>query len=83
MCCCVLILIIMYLVIYIKWRQPNGNDCGLFALAFAMAICLGQAPEDLHFNVKLIMIRSFLSSCLLEKKMKAFPSRRRTVKKRE
>ena len=46
-----------------------------------MAICLGQAPEDLYFNVKLI--RSHLSSCLVVKKMKAFPSRRRNVKKRE
>lgn len=61
--------------------QPNGHDCDLFAVAFAMAICSGQAPEDLYFDVKLM--RSHLSSCLLQKKMKPFPSRRRTVKKRE
>ena len=58
--------------------QTNGNDCGLFAVAFAMAICLGQALEDLHFNVKLM--RSHLSSYLVEKKMKAFPSRRNVNK---
>ena len=62
-------------------RTSNGNDCGLFAVAFAMAICLGQALEDLYLNVKLM--RSHLSSCLAEKKRKAFPSRRINVKKRE
>ena len=40
--------------------QPN--DCGLFTVAFAMDICLGQTLEDLHFYVKLM--RSQLSSYL-------------------
>ena len=28
--------------------QSNDNACGLFALAFAMAICSGQTPEVLR-----------------------------------
>ena len=61
--------------------QPNGNDCGLFAIAFAMAICSGQAPEDLFFDVG--KMRSHLSSCLKVKKMTPFPTKERNIKKRD
>ena len=93
LCICVIMwtnLLVHTLVVCSSWyvsfayfvqTQPNGSDCGLFAVAFAMAICLDQAPEDLYLNVKLM--RSHLSFCLVKKKMKAFPSRSRNAKKRE
>ena len=42
--------------------QPNGNDCGLIAVAFALAILGGQAPEEMFFNVH--QMRGHLCSCL-------------------
>ena len=50
-------------------------------VAFAMAICLGQAPEDLIFNIK--QMRSHLYSCLEMKQMRPFPSRKRCIKRRD
>ena len=44
-------------------------------------MCRYGCPETLITDLKLM--RSHLSSCLVEKKMKAFPSRRRNVKKQE
>ena len=41
--------------------QPNGNDCGLFAIAFAMIISSGQTHEDLLFDME--QMRSHLTSC--------------------
>ena len=32
--------------------QPNGNDCGMFVIAFAMTISSGQTPEDLLLDVE-------------------------------
>ena len=37
-------------VLHINEHQKNTNDCGLFALAFATALCLGQEPRDLSFE---------------------------------
>ena len=34
-------------------RQNNSDDCGLFALAFATALCAGEDPQYLHFNTEL------------------------------
>ena len=60
--------------------QSNGNDCGMFAIAFAMTLSSGQPPEDLLFDVE--QMRSQLTSCF-EKEMKPFPSRKQCVKKRD
>ena len=51
--------------------QPNSNDCGLFAIAFAITISSGQAPENLLFEVE--HMRSHLISCFEKKEMKPFP----------
>ena len=51
--------------------QPNTNDCGLFAIAFAITISSGQAPEHLLFDVE--QMRSHLTSCFEKKEMKPFP----------
>ena len=53
--------------------QKNGSDCGVFAIAFAMAICNGQNPEDLKFDIP--KMRRHLSECLEDEQMRHFPSK--------
>lgn len=51
---------------YLKfWKvamQTNGNNCGVYAIAFATAICLGASPGKLLFDVN--MMRPHLVKCL-------------------
>ena len=56
-------------------RQPNGNDCGIFAIAFATALCKGQNPEDQLFDVT--QMRQHLHACIEKEKLQPFPSKRR------
>lgn len=58
--------------------QTNDSDCGLFAAAFAMAICCGQVPDKLFLDVQ--QMRGHLSSCFISKKMKAFSSKKHNIK---
>ena len=38
-------------VLHIDQQQlKNIHDCGLFALAFATALCSGQEPRELSFD---------------------------------
>ena len=55
--------------------QPNLRDCGLFAVANALAICAGQSPENLLFDVK--SMRGHLAKCLRNGKLEPFPARQR------
>ena len=42
--------------------QPNTNDCGVYAIAFAVSLAFGKEPAYLHFeNSKM---RSHLLNCL-------------------
>ena len=43
-------------------KQPNLSDCGLFAIANAMAICNGQSAEVLKYDTK--VMRKHLAGCL-------------------
>ena len=54
-------------------RQQNGNDCGLFALAFCTALCEGKDPQGLQFDQK--AMRHHLLMCLAQGHMKPFPSK--------
>ena len=38
--------------------------CGLFALAFATALCAGEDPQYLHFNTEGTYMRDHLLQCL-------------------
>ena len=58
--------------------QPNRYDCGLFAIANAMAICNGQSPESLNYDTK--VMRKHLAGCLEDKVFRHFPARKRNVK---
>ena len=59
-------------------KQPNLHDCGLFAIANAMAICNGQSPEGLSYNTK--VMRKHLAGCLEDKVFRHFPASKRSVK---
>lgn len=64
-------------------RQSKGNDCGLFAIAFATSLVNGLQPEEYVFDQK--MMRSHLLQCFEKKSVTAFPvrkSRRKTAKAR-
>ena len=53
-------------------KQRNGADCGVFAIAFAVAICNGQNPEELIFQIP--KMRRHLCDCLEDKQIRYFPA---------
>ena len=61
-------------------KQPNLSDCGLFAIANAMAICNGQSPEVLKHDTK--VMRKHLAGCLEDKVLCHFPASKRRVKQK-
>ena len=51
--------------------QPNTNDCGVYAIAFAVSLAFGKEPAYLHFeNSKM---RSHLLNCLQSGVLTEFP----------
>ena len=52
-------------------RQPDGYNCGLFAIAFAVEILDGKSPSEAKFSVD--EIREHLISCLETQKLSPFP----------
>ena len=59
--------------------QSGGNDCGLFAIAFAVALCNGTSPCDSTFTQSLM--RSHLSGCLQNHTICSFSSKPRQTPK--
>ena len=58
---------------HIKIQYQRGtNDCGLFAIATACAICNGHNPAELKFNQK--CMRQHLLECLSNGTLIPFPS---------
>jgi len=51
--------------------QAGGSDCGVFALAFATAICFGHSPGKFQFNQQ--QMRSHLIDCLEKEHFTMFP----------
>ena len=56
-------------------QQMNGSDCGVFAIAFAAALCYGQDPSKMIFQIR--NIRSYLWNCLTNGHIDMFPSAQR------
>ena len=54
-------------------RQSGPNDCGLFAIAFATALCFGEDPTTLGFTQT--TMRHHLFSCIQAGKMTQFTTR--------
>ena len=52
-------------------KQCGSSDCGVYAVAFATALSLGQDPGTLHFAES--EMRRHLFNMLKEKKLKMFP----------
>ena len=61
-------------------KQPDHHDCGLFAIANAMAICNGQSPDGLNYNTK--VMRKHLAGCLEDKVFHHFPASKRSYKQK-
>ena len=52
-------------------QQPNGSDCGVFAIAFATCLVFETDPRQVNFDVN--GIRQHLASCLRNREMSMFP----------
>ena len=55
-------------------EQSGGADCGLFSIAFATALMLGEQPEAFFFNQQ--SMRKHLKKCFEKQTMQIFPRRR-------
>ena len=51
-------------------QQPNSNDCGLYAVAFATALAYGQDPTEQDY----VDLRSHFLTCVLSRCLTPFPS---------
>ena len=51
-------------------QQNGGNDCGLFAIAFALALCQGKDPTKMELDQSLM--RTVLVSCLEAKDIDSY-----------
>ena len=51
--------------------QSGTNDCGLFAISFALCLVLGRQPEEYQFNKS--TMRPHLIRCLERQEMTMFP----------
>ena len=58
-------------------QQTNAVDCGVYAIAYATSLCLGDDPCYLKLNRR--NIRQHLWQCILAEKMTSFPSSRCSI----
>ena len=59
-------------------QQPNGVDCGVFAIAFPVGILIGFPEVGKRFDVK--KMKSHLLKCLEEDEFILFPRSRKHTK---
>ena len=52
-------------------QQKGSIDCGIFAIAYAVEVCLGRNPQYARFDQT--RMRNHLYECLTEGVMKPFP----------
>ena len=62
-------------------KQTGSNDCGLFSIAYAVALCLGKNPSTVVFDQP--KMRSHLISCIEQQNFSLFPVRSERRKKPE
>ena len=55
--------------------QNGGDDCGLFAIAFAFSLCAGDEPTELNYTQH--KLHDHLVSCLENISITRFPTTRR------
>ena len=61
-------------------EQHGTADCGVFAVAFATALCSGKDPAEIHFIQH--QLRPHLKKCLIENMITEFPQLQRKRKAR-
>ncbi|KAG1653542.1 Gypsy retrotransposon integrase-like protein 1 [Nymphon striatum] len=61
-------------------KQSGGNDCGLFAVAHATALCFGMDPS--LFQWKQDQMRSHLKKCISSGRIEMFPHTYQNVHKK-
>ncbi|CAF1433130.1 unnamed protein product [Rotaria sordida] len=54
-------------------QQVGGNDCGLFALAFATSLCYEDIPSSLFYDQK--SLRNHYVNCIENNEIQRFPSK--------
>ncbi len=59
--------------------QPDGDSCGLYALANATALCAGKDPTTIMYNHD--EMRSHLYKCFVNNSISPFPRNSRSVTK--
>ena len=59
--------------------QPNTNDCGAYAIAFAVSLALCKEPAYLHYDNS--KMRPHLLKCLHNGVLTEFPSKPEQRKK--
>lgn len=52
-------------------KSSRGSDCGLFAIAFAVSLCLGMNPSKFIYDQE--KMRRHLIECLESQKFSNFP----------
>jgi len=55
-------------------QQLGANDCGLYAIAFALHVAMNNIPEQMIFEQSLM--RKHLHSCFRKKKLEPFPHKK-------
>ena len=58
--------------------QKGGSDCGLFALAFAATLCVGENPAQVNYIQH--KLRNHLFDCLENRTIRNFPQLQRKKK---
>ena len=53
--------------------QPNTNDCGVYAIAFAVSLAFGKEPAHLHYDNS--KMRTHLLNCIKSGILTEFPSK--------
>ena len=61
-------------------KQTNKCDCGLYAIAWAYHLALGEKPEEMTLESK--KLRPHFIDCLKNKKMVPFPNSARRMQQR-
>lgn len=62
----------MSLAVPVVTQQNNGSDCGVFAIAYAVDLCNGVAPESRQYDRD--SMRPHLLKCFINGLLTCFPS---------
>ena len=54
-------------------QQIGGNDCGLFALAFAISLCYNDVPSLMFYDQ--ISLRNHYAKCIEDNEIQSFLSK--------